>query len=216
MKSIGIVGGAGPMASSLLYKLIILECQRKLRCKDDADFPEIIVCSYPFSKMLMTEDSDNNSSKIAIELQSVVRKLKMAGADIIGMACNTLHLFSSSSNYGITDMIKETLDSVSDASKLLVLATPTTIKNRLYEKSVEIAYPCGFDQQVVNEIIARVQKGYILQEDSYRISMIGSNEIERSEVVLGCSELSVLNDYYPIKNVIDPLKVLAKKLVLSL
>jgi aspartate/glutamate racemase len=47
-KKIGIIGGAGPMASRLLYKKIIQECQQNYGCKDDADFSRNYSYQFPF------------------------------------------------------------------------------------------------------------------------------------------------------------------------
>ena len=37
-KSIGIIGGAGPMAGSVVIKKIITICQKEYVCRDDSDF----------------------------------------------------------------------------------------------------------------------------------------------------------------------------------
>lgn len=44
----GIIGGAAPMAGLLLYKKIIEICQKEYGCKDDSDFPYIMLLIYPF------------------------------------------------------------------------------------------------------------------------------------------------------------------------
>jgi len=69
-KTIGIVGGAGPMASCLLNQYIVEICQREFGCIDDRDFPTIINYSYPFSPMLAVNDAQNNDDIIANELRA--------------------------------------------------------------------------------------------------------------------------------------------------
>src|SRR5690242_11483694 len=89
--TLGIVGGAGPMASVLLYKKIIENCQTKYNCKADADFPKIWIVNYPFSPMLEEADSDKNRPKLVAELEDALMSLTCLSAKRIGIACNTIH-----------------------------------------------------------------------------------------------------------------------------
>ncbi len=54
-KSIGIIGGAGPLAGALLLERILILSGSEYGCYKDADFPEVILLSFPFSEMLTPE-----------------------------------------------------------------------------------------------------------------------------------------------------------------
>jgi aspartate/glutamate racemase len=73
--TIGIVGGAGPMASCLLNQYIVEICQKKFGCKDDRDFPFIINYSFPFSPMLQSADARDYEDRISQELSCCLADL---------------------------------------------------------------------------------------------------------------------------------------------
>lgn len=75
-KTIGIVGGAGPMASCLLNQLVVENLQNKYGCKSDEDFPTIINYSFPFSPMMSTKESESNFTRVQSELGQVIGVLK--------------------------------------------------------------------------------------------------------------------------------------------
>ena len=65
-KTIGIVGGAGPIASSFLYSTILEICQKQYKANDYSDFPEIILVSYPFIR----GDQEKTREQIALAYQN--------------------------------------------------------------------------------------------------------------------------------------------------
>jgi len=221
MKKIGLIGGAGPMAGALLFEFIILECQKQFGCKDDKDFPYITLESYPFSPMILIESSQKNRNMIANEVQQAIDTLKYCESEIIGIACNTLHTFLTEINFKdmlFVNMICETIAYVRQQKlkSLLVLGTPTTVESKIYEQDqVEIFYPSPNDQEKITKIIERILEGNINKRDAKIIkSIICKNSNTCINVVLGCTELSLLNNFFEIAyNVIDPLKILAKKIV---
>ena len=63
MKKLGIIGGAGPLASALLYETLIQESYALGR-----QVPEIVLINYPFSRGLSLEEGKNNEEIIHQEL----------------------------------------------------------------------------------------------------------------------------------------------------
>lgn len=74
-KTIGIIGGAGPMASCLLNQYIVQICQNEWGCKEDRDFPSIISYSFPFSPMLSTSDAAQNDAAVTEELSFSLKEV---------------------------------------------------------------------------------------------------------------------------------------------
>jgi aspartate racemase len=228
MKSIGIIGGAGPEAGGLLFNLIIQECQKKHEFKNDKDFPEILLLSFPFDGMLCPEKANKNKVKIANDLQKCIGKLTKCKIDICAIACNTLHSFINSINLEgleFLHIIKNVLTTAKDKDKKnsLVLATSTTVKNKLFEMndSSAILYPQKHNQEKTDEIIGLITAGQISQKSSLEIKSIIDQELIKNpsidSIILGCTELSVINESYLIQNenilVLDTLKTLAQALV---
>ena len=90
--TIGIIGGAGPLAGVLLCEYIIQLCQQRYQCKDDADFPKLVLLSIPFAQMLKTDRVDDNELVVRKQLSNALSSVS-ALASKIGIACNTLHGF---------------------------------------------------------------------------------------------------------------------------
>ena len=227
MKKIGIIGGAGPEAGGLLFNLVVQECQQKYGFKNDKDFPEIMLLSFPFDGMLCPENARNNRIKIAADLQKCIDRLKRCEVDIFAIACNTLHSFVDLINLeGIEflHIIKNVLIEASNNNKKnsLVLATSTTVKNRLFEAktNTNIVYPQKSNQEKIDAIISSVTAGQILPKNSLEIESIICKECWKNpsidSTILGCTELSVINEEFSIKSkglaVWDTLKTLSQTL----
>ena len=90
---IGIIGGAGPLASALLYQLILEEHYRRTRRGQQCPLPEIVLLNHVFMRGLTLDESTANRFHLASELKDCIGLLRKVGATRIGIACNTLHSF---------------------------------------------------------------------------------------------------------------------------
>lgn len=202
-KTIGIIGGAGPMAGIVLCRQIIRECQTKYRCEKDADFPKLILLSYPFSEMLSNEV---NVEQIKNELKACIHNLRKFGADLIGIACITLYAFLDEVGDDLVNLPK-----VLQAAKLedpLVLSTSTTRSFSLFK---QFSYPNERDQKEVDLIIDSIMRG---NDMSKRIVQLIKSQ-DAKTIVLGCTELSLCKDQLGQmhKTIVDPIELLARKMV---
>jgi aspartate racemase len=64
-KSIGIIGGAGPLAGAFLLERVLSISNKTYGCYRDSDFPKIFLISFPFSEML---SPTINTAKLRDEL----------------------------------------------------------------------------------------------------------------------------------------------------
>lgn len=153
--------------------------------------------------------------------------LENSGADIIVVPCNTAHYFydeiAKSVRIPVLNIIEVTVNraraSMPGLKKLGILATRGTIEGGGYKKycdevGIEYCVPSEKDQQSVMEIIYdQVKAGK--RADIIRLSgVIANMEHEGCDaVVLGCTELSVVNKQYGITStrpdVIDSMEALA-------
>jgi aspartate racemase len=220
--TIGIIGGAGPMAGVLLFRYIIEISQHKYGCKEDADFPKILLMSIPFSQMLMP--GLQSQAAVSKELSDALKAMLAAGMDHIGIACNTLHGFLNKNLLckeliHLVDLLHTDLSS-RNIHSALVLATQTSAIKKVHAHPC-IVMPSRDLQQRVDALINSILEGntskpiQIEFENVLKCAFKENSNIEK--VILGCTELSVLSDKMESCSVwidacIDPLKILAEKL----
>src|SRR5690349_15710985 len=86
---IGIVGGVGPEAGGILYQYITMYTSASC----DQEHLSVILMSFP---KYIADRTDfikgKTAANPACEIAAVIRKLYMAGARIMGIACNTSHV----------------------------------------------------------------------------------------------------------------------------
>ncbi len=221
--TIGIIGGAGPMAGTLLTKKIITNCQKVYGCINDYDYPKVILLSYPFAEMLKPNTVLQEESKVSQQLKEALDFLIDSGADYLGIACNTLHGFLDGACCGdqLINLIKETQLYFSEHkfSKVLVLCTSTSVQKDVYDFSSK-QLPNSKDQEFVDGVIRRVLSGTFSIQNSQQLKAFILSKVEEEPnidgILLGCTELSVLLDEFPIEisgiKFIDPLDILSCKL----
>lgn len=225
-KTIGIIGGMGPLATVKLFEKIVLYT----RAEADQDHPHTIVDSntnIPDRTSFILQGGSNPIE----ELVKSAQRLKEAGADLLTMPCNTAHYFyddiTSSVDLPFINMIRETVRSIKNdfpESKVGLLSTSGTIASGVYSKElqregIEYITPSGQHQEAVMELIYNIKSGKYERDLTGFYGAIDEMESSGATVViLGCTELSVANDMYPLPEsvaYVDPLRILAKEAILQ-
>lgn len=215
-KTIGIVGGAGPMASAFLYSSILRTCQRLYKSNDYHEFPEIVLISHPFQREF--------KQKIPLELSMCFGRIEQCGAKVICIASHSFHgLLPKILPSGFVNLVDVGLAEASRMTikKALILSAPLTIDMRLYERSeIECVYPDESDQESINLIIREIAGGHIEPTQSELIQ----NIINRSHkkhlfdgVIVACTELPLAHSQKSFSlhlPIVDTIQVLAHQLVL--
>jgi len=222
---IGIIGGAGPIAGLQLANHIIRICQNKYQCVDDADFPYIMLLSFPFADMLTIDSGNSQRELLQKQLKECFETFSQHKISYAAIACNTLHEFLvPSPGIEFLHMIKETAEFLkkNEISRSINLCTETSSKTQLHRKFFNCEYPSVKDQAIVDEVIYRILGGNIRAEDSEKLAKIAAkfrkDENTPLGIILGCTELPLLNDKFPIdhfvKNcvIIDPMMIVAERL----
>jgi aspartate racemase len=214
-KTIGILGGAGPQAGVALVERLIFFAQTKYGCKADADFPKIILNSFPFSNML---DGEKENPLVRKQLKKALSELRKSGAEILSIACNTLHIFLDEASHQQSNLIqlpsvvRQFLGSVD--SKPVVLGTRTSARAKLHQKFFPCFYPKKKIQEEVDALIDHIlAKGADMSARARLIAIL--NKLDASYVILGCTELSLLSNTLPNlgKVIVDPMDLLALEIL---
>lgn len=209
-KAIGIIGGAGPVASAFLYKVILEICQKKYGSSDYNEFPEIIIVSFPFIR---------EAEKIKKDLVLCLDKLKKAGASLFCIACNSFHGFlPDTSDIHFVHLINEAVKATKELNirRALVLAAQKTVDLKLYEQEFfDCVYPSIEDQASVQKMIREVTGGTVSSEQADILKkIIAKHSVEG--VILACTELPVIHRAFPLSQglpCVDTVEVLANKLL---
>ena len=199
-KTIGILGGMGPVASMNLYKKIIYIAQKKYKAKLNYQFPPMVI--YNLSLIGLNETGLVKPELVKNQLINGAKVLEKAGSDFIIIACNTVHYFYPNIqkviNIPVLNMIEETLKKVQSGNYKIagLLATESTNNLQLYQKMFEKndirILSVNFKQQkIINKVIYNVMSGKQGESDKIFLKKIINALIRQGAecIVLGCTEL---------------------------
>lgn len=203
MKKIGLIGGITWQSTKLYYEYLntlvseALGEQHSCKC---------IIESVNFSE-ISTKQHDGDWKTLHKEMADIAKALEVAGADVILICANTMHLSA--------DTIKEKIDvpllhiaEVTGLSiqkegirKVLLLGTKYTMELDFYKDiledqfGIEVLIPSADDRDVVHQVIYdELAKGIISEDSKARyVAIIKKSELEGAEgVILGCTEIPLL------------------------
>lgn len=212
-KPIGIVGGAGPLAGAALLERIFCLSASLYGCKKDADFPKVILLSFPFSEMLSPKIDPLQLRK---ELSDCLNQLRKNGAAVLAIACNTLHAFLDDAE-DLADLIhlaRALATEIPSSEIPLILCTSTSMKFGLHKRFFSCTYPDSQTQSEIDWIIDQILSGADQQAIIQELLIILQAQ-SANTIILGCTELSLFTKHLSPCNklIIDPLEIVAKKIV---
>lgn len=224
-KSIGVLGGMGPEASANLYLKIIKYAQNEYGAVQDFDYPPVIIYSLPLFGFDETGIVDEKLVKK--QLIEGVKKLELAGCDIIIIACNTVHTYfdemQASVKVPIFNIIEETKKRVEKLGykKIGLFASESTNKLELYQKrfadsNVEIISPNPEQQQILNRVIEHVMGGNQKIEDVILLKEIARDYIRQGAeaIVMGCTEIPLaINQSHTDIKLFDTIEIIVQSAV---
>lgn len=219
-RKLGILGGLGPMASVIFYKMITEHT--KATC--DQDHLDVIVlsgASTPDRTDFITGKCDVSPLPKMIE---GIELLENAGAEIISVPCNTAHFFydelNKASRVPVLNIVELTAGYIkrTGAKRVGLLATDGTIQSGSYKREcdrlgMECIVPDEENQKIIMDIIYNKIKNNNDTDPTDFFKVAQTLHDQNCDCLLiGCTELSLI----PLKNApaglkfIDSLEVLAK------
>lgn len=91
MKRLGIIGGLGPLASSLFYEKLVLMCYQYRE-----DIPDLLLVNHPFTRDFCPKGLEEGNSNEELIKKGFHRSLKILIKNEIKyavMVCNSMHLY---------------------------------------------------------------------------------------------------------------------------
>ncbi len=196
-KTIGILGGMGPMATVEFFRRLV----DATPARTDQEHLHILIDNDP--RVPDRTDAILRSGPSPIEaLAAMAKRLERAGADLLAMPCNTAHVYleelRASVSIPVLDMIRETVATI-DRSPVGLLATDGTLRAGLYQRACEdggirVVVPDPADQRSVMGAIERIKRG----ESPRRVEEGIASIVRRLEeegakaIVAGCTEISLV------------------------
>ena len=224
-KTIGILGGMGPLATADLYRMIV----ESTRADCDNDHIRVYIDSdaaIPDRTAAILEGGEDPVP----EMTSALRNLERCGADCIVMACNTAHYFlprlRKLTETPILDMLEITAKSCArlyPGKKAAVLATTGTLRTGLYERALQkegvpFLLPDEKQQAFLMHLIYDVVKASRPMqpaEEGWAELLRELKERGADYFILACTELPIVANTLPDEGpFVDPTEELAKAAVL--
>ena len=203
MKKIGLIGGMSWKSSQVYYKIInkkvnkILGGFHSAKCiMESVDFAEI--------EKLQHKNDWDSLNKIMVDS---AKNLENAGADIIVLCTNSMHLCSAeiikNTNIPFLHIATATGSIIKENNikKVLLIGTKFTMEKAFFKDilkndfGIEIVIPSESDREIVHQIIYKeLVHGNIKSASKKEYQRIIENSIKNGAqgVILGCTEIPLL------------------------
>lgn len=203
MKTIGLIGGMSWESSAHYYRILNSETAKRLGGLHSAP---ILLHSLDFAPIAHLQEA-GEWDVAGDRLAAIAAGLEAAGAGVIGLATNTMHIVADRIASAISVPFVHIADPTADAllhdgySRVGLLGTRFTMQmpfysDRLKGRGLEVLVP-EVDQTNLNGIIYEELCLGIVREESRRtyvdaISRLAARGAEA--VILGCTEIGMLID----------------------
>ena len=217
-KTIGIIGGMGPLATADLFQKIIAHTDA---AKDQEHLHVCIDCNtnIPDRTAALLRGGDDPTP----ELTGSAKRLQEMGAEVLIMPCNTAHGFygavADAVEIPVLHMIRLTRDALLERGITCagLLATDGTVQTGVYQKEfdgcgITLIKPEAEGQAAVMDIIYNGVKAGDLDHDATAFRRACEELLARGAqtLILGCTELPPAFEIYHLDYpAVDPTLELA-------
>lgn len=217
-KTLGIIGGVGPLATMFIGEMIV----RHTAAETDQEHVNMIITNntnIPDRTAFILGESEENPVPVIL---SDVKKLTVAEAEVLAIPCNTAHSFYDEIQEGtelpVINMIEETARRAKEkgARRVGILGTTGTISTGIYQRAceqlgMEAIVPGAAIQAVVMSLIYDdIKAGRPADARKWEQIRQAMDEEACDEIILGCTELSIVREELKLTDCIDSLLVLAE------
>ena len=210
-----VLGGMGTMATeSFVHQL-----NKNTQAETDQDYLNYIVLNHATVPDRTAYILNQNQPNPVPMLKKDIDQTKILNPDFYVLTCNTAHYFYDEliddTNIEIKHMpkiaverINQQLSHHSNKQRVMILATSGTIESGIYNKEIaknkqlEAVVPDEKLQQLVMSLIYDDIKehNYLNNEKFNQIIQESFEKYSCDYVILGCTELSLMQDKFPIKD----------------
>lgn len=223
MKTLGVIGGLGPMATAYFMQLVI---DMTDAAKDQEHIPMIIYNCPQIpdrTSFLLGKSQDNPGPQII----DCGRKIAHAGAELLAIPCITAHAlfpeFEKELDIPVLHIIRETAEYLKKEGiqRVGLEATDGTVQTGVFQRElehqgIEVVLPSKEKQEMIMHIIYNnVKAGRRVDMDRFQQVEEELHEKGAEVIILGCTELSMISRDEKIGHgYLDAMEVLARAAVL--
>lgn len=222
MKTIGIIGGMGPLATVDLFAKIV----KRTKALTDQEHIPILIDNNTRVPDRTAAILEGGADPVPELVRSALR-LEAMGADALLMACNTAHYFADEirkfARIPLLHLIEEAAKEAKARGLQCVglLATEGTCRTGIYDRAFEaqgvrlLKPPAALEAHVMDIIYKGVKAGAAMYPlDGIRETLDELKGRGAQSFVLGCTELPLAFELYGIEApTIDPTEVLARSAI---
>lgn len=223
-KTLGVIGGLGPLATAYFLELTI----NMTDAKADQDHLDMIIYNTPSTPDRTAYILDSTVPSPLPKMLSVGQTLAQQGVTCIGIPCMTAHYFFPQLEAGISvpliNSIEETVKHLKEngIEKVGIMATDGSIRTGLFQQELAqqgltaIEPEQDAQKKVMHVIYQNVKAGKPVELDKFFSAADNLRKQGAEAIILGCTELSLVKRDYPIgAGFIDTMEVLARQAILT-
>lgn len=202
MRTIGLIGGMSWQASAEYYRLINEAAAARLGGQHNA---KSVIVTVDFAEIVAKQQTGDWEGAAKLLADAAV-SLERAGADMVALCANTMHVVAEPVAAAVTVPFVHLVDATAAAVKAAgitrvgLLGTRYTMemdfyRDRMAELGVEILVPPADERTAVHDIIYGELTLGVLREESretYRRSMANLAERGAAGIIFGCTEIPLL------------------------
>jgi aspartate racemase len=226
-EKIGIVSGIGPLAGSDVLNRVFKNAALTYGTKEDEEYPDVILLSHGIPGV------DNKGRLIDLferDIISMVEQIELQGATVIGIACNTAHVYLPKIHVKEGTVLINLIDVVSRVAaqnlneKYLLLSSSASREQKIYHSYLDehhVNYEEVSDtvQFMLDEAIGMVM-AYKLEQAGAILDnvFLFAKEAGFNAVIAGCTELPIAIAHATNTNgirIIDSNEELSKSLLFT-
>jgi aspartate racemase len=221
-KSLGVIGGMGPMATSVFFEKVI----ENTVANADQDHINMVILNHATLPDRTSVILDKKEEIFLHAVKDDIKLLESAGVSNIAIPCNTSHYFydqmQAMTKVNIIHMIDETCKAIhemyGDSCKVGLLATNGTVSSGIYEAgchryNMQLYKPNKVYQEQVMNTIYNIKSDLAI--DVNVIEQIIKDLIQKENcscVILACTELSCMDLSDEVKRYcVDAMDVLVER-----
>ncbi len=201
-KTIGILGGMSPESTVAYYEYITRTYTER---HGDYSYPEILIYSMSF-QTYVDWPRQGRWDLVALGLSTAARVLEDAGADILLIATNTMHIVFDEVAASVDVPMLSLLDAVAEEvlrreiETVGLLGTAFTMEHTFYpealaKEGIAVLVPKLEDRQLVNDVIYQELVAGLIRRSSRDTFVRIIDELKTrgaQGVILGCTEIPLL------------------------